>query len=201
MKKIVTSIVFLVLTMGVFAQEVPNTIKVSGVHQYTVAPEYTVKMILSLNNVYYEYERMTFEEIKSNYLEKLEKAGIPANAIKEDALAYALVGYEKEGTILVYKTTSLEMVKKILSVKSIGVTKSDITSKAELSNEQTATYAKAAFEDAKNKAEAIAKKLGRNVGKAVSINDSNYKILNESLYYNAALNSKQYGVSVSFELL
>lgn len=193
--------IFLILTTGMYAQESPNTITVSGVHQYTVEPEYTVKMIVSLNNVYYDYERMTFDEIKSNYQEKLSKAGIDTTSLIEDELAYSLVGYEKEGTIIVYKTTSLEMVKKLLSVKSVGVTKSDITSIVTLSNEQTAAYAKAAYDDAKNKAEAIAKKLGRSLGEVVSISDTNYKILNESLYYNAVLNSKQYGISVSFELL
>lgn len=201
MKRIVLSIALILIAMPTFAQQSPNNITVNGVHQYTISPEYKAKMIVSLNNVYYDTQSTNLEEIKSTYMERLTKAGIDVSGIKEDDLGYALLGYEKDGVVLEYTTNSLEMMKTFLSVRSLGVSKSDSNLSVELTDEQMATYAKAAFDNAKSKAEAIAKKVGRSIGKAIYINDSNYKKLSESMYYASPLNTKDYYISVSFELL
>ena len=104
-------------------------------------------------------------------------------------------------TVYEFKTKSLEEMQKFLNVKSIGVTKSDTNLSAELTDDQMADYAKSAFDNAKSKAEAIAKKIGRKIGKAIYISDSNANKIQESLYYGSPINSKDYYISVSFELL
>lgn len=200
MKKFLFSMTMLTVCTGIFAQSLKDNISVSGNHKYTIAPEYSCKMIVSLNNVYYDSETVSQSEIKSGYLDKLAKAGISSDRIKEDPLHYALLGYEKEGTVLEFKTNSLEEMKKFLFVKAIGVSRSDTTYETELTDAQMAEYAKAAFDNAKKKAEGIAQKLGRKIGQAVYISDSNLKKISESVYYGNTSQERDYYISVSFEL-
>jgi hypothetical protein len=157
-------------------------------------------MVLSLNNVYYDAQTMSLSEIKSGYLDKLAKVGISSNCLTEDPLHYALLGYEKEGLILEFKTNSLEEMQKFLMVKSIGVTRSDTTLKAELTDAQMAEYAKVAFDDAKKKAQGIASKIGREIGNAIYVSDTNYQKISESMYYGNTDQERDYYISVSFEL-
>lgn len=200
MKKAVLNIIMVFMTVGAFAQNFQNNITVSGHHTYSISPEYSSKMILSMNNVYYDAQTMSLSEVKSTYLDKLAKVGISSDRLKEDPLHYALLGYEKEGLILEFKTTSLEEMQKFLGVKSIGVTRSDTTLKAELSDAQMATYAKAAFDDAKKKAQGIADKIGRKIAKAIYVSDTNAKKISESMYYGNTNDERDYYMSISFEL-
>lgn len=201
MKKTILLIALALISFGSQAQTTPNNISVNGIHQYAISPEYTAKMVVSLTNVYYDVETINMTELKSSYLEKLAKVGITSDRIKEDDLNYAMMGYDKEGTVIEFKTRSLEEMKKFLMVKSIGVTKSDTMLEANLTDAQIADYAKGAFDNAKQKAEAIAKKIGRTIGKAIYISDNNSNKISESLYYGSPVNSRDYYISVSFELL
>jgi len=202
MKKVILSFAFVLASMGLFAQQhYQNNISVNGVHTYEIAPEYSAKMIVSMSNVYYDAQTVSLSEVKSGYLDKLAKIGISSDRLKEDNLHYLLMGYDKEGTVFIFKTKSLEEMQKFLAVKSIGVSKSDTTLSAEITEDQMASYAKAAFDSSKKKANAIAAKIGRKVGKAIYISDSNSNKIQESLYYGSPTNSKDYYISVSFELL
>lgn len=201
MKKIILSTAFVLITMALSAQTYQNNITVNGIHKYSISPEYSAKMIVSLTNVYYDAQTMSLSEVKSGYLDKLAKAGIGSDRLEEDDLYYALMGYDKEGTVVEFKTQSLEEMEKFLNVKAIGVTKSDANLNAELTDAQMADFAKAAFDNAKNKAEAIAQKIGRKIGKAIYISDTNSQKIFDSLYYGSTTDSKEYYVSVSFELL
>lgn len=200
MKKTVISSLFILMCLGAFAQNMQNNITVNGHHTYSISPEYSSKMILSMNNVYYDAQTMSLSEVKSTYLDKLAKAGISSDRLKEDPLHYALLGYEKEGLILEFTTSSLEEMQQFLGVKSIGVTRSDTTLKTELTDAQMATYAKAAFDDARKKAQAIADKIGRKITKAIYVNDTNSQKIAESMYYGNTSAERDYYISVSFEL-
>ncbi|MFS4494879.1 SIMPL domain-containing protein [Maribacter sp. 2308TA10-17] len=200
MKKLAASLVMFLITMTAMAQNYQNNITVNGVHSYSINPEYSSKMIVSLNNVYYDSQTMSMSEVKSGYFDKLAKVGISSDRLTEDNLHYALLGYEKEGTIIVFKTNSLEEMQKFLNVKSIGVTRSDTTLEMELTDAQMADYAKAAFENAKTKADAIAAKIGRTTGKAIYLSDTNTKKISESMYYSSVKDKRDYYISVSFEL-
>jgi len=200
MKKLVASLTIVLLTMSAMAQNYQNNLTVNGSHSYSIAPEYSSKMIVSLNNVYYDSQTMSMSEVKSGYLDKLAKAGISSDRLTEDDLHYALLGYEKEGTIMVFKTKSLEEMQKFLKVKALGVSRSDTTLDMELTDAQMADYAKAAFDNAKSKANAIASKIGRTIGKAIYLSDTNTKKISESMYYGNAKDTRDYYISVSFEL-
>jgi len=203
MKNLFLSFAFVLATMGLFAQSNQNTISVGGVHKYSISPEYKANMVISMSNVYYDAETMTYSAIKSAYLDKLAKVGISSDRITENELHYLLSGYDKEGTILVFTTKSLDEMNKFLRVKSVGVTKSDTNLIVEMTDAQMAEYAKMAFENAKQKAEALAKKIGRSVGNIVSISDTNSNKIYDSMYYGYgnSFDSKDYHISVSFELL
>ncbi|CAM4356848.1 SIMPL domain-containing protein [Zobellia nedashkovskayae] len=202
MKKVITSIILMVFSFMAFAQNnSKNNINVNGAYEYSISPEYSSKMIVSLNNVYYDAQTMNIEEVKNRYIENLAKAGIKKEQLKEMPLYYALIGYEKEGTVYEFKTKSIEEMEKFLNVKAIGVTRSDTNLEAQLSDEQMAEYAKLAFDDAKVKATAIAQKIGRKIGEAIYINDTNPQKIAESMYYGNSEQKKMYYLSVSFELL
>lgn len=201
MKNLITLLPILLLTMTSMAQNTQNIISVSGNHEYKVQPELTAKMMISLNNIYYDAPGMTFPEIKTSYMNNLSKAGISKAKISEDDLAYTIMGYEKEGTIIAFKTTSIEELKTFLGVKSLGVSRSETTMKFTLTDEEMANYAKLAFKNAKSKAEALAKKIGRTVGKVSTISDNNSNKVSGSLYYTNEINTRDYYISVSFELL
>lgn len=200
MKKIILSIAMVLVTMGAIAQNYQKNITVNGLHTYSIAPEYSSKMIVSLNNVYYDAQTLSLAEVKSGYMNKLAKAGISTDRLEEDKLHYSLLGYEKEGTILVFKSNSLEEMQKFLNVKALGVSRSDTTFDVELTDTQAANYAKAAFENAKSKANAIALKIGRKIGKAIYISDTNTKKISEVLYNGSVKTTRDYYISVSFEL-
>ncbi len=183
------------------AQTERDQISVTGKHQYAIAPEFSAKMILSMVNVYYDAQTTNIAELKSTYMEKLAKAGIPTEQVVEKPFHYAMLGYDKEGTVYEFKTKSIETLQKFLMVKAIGVQKNDTNLKTTLTDQQMAEYATAAYEDAKEKASMLAKKIDRKIGKATFINDSNRNEIVESLYYGSSADTRDYQISVTFELL
>ena len=126
-----------------------NGILVNGIFEYPIKPTYYLKMIVSLVNLNFDSPTRNFEEIKNEYMGKLVDEGVMGKdngSITEDDLAYGMMGYEKEGTIIQYETTSLDMVQKFLSVKSDGVVKSDAIFWVNLTEKEMADYSKKAFE-------------------------------------------------------
>lgn len=201
MKKIAILIFVLTTCMQGFSQEHKNGINIRGVNKIEITPIYTSKMMVSLNNVYYDAQTITLDEIKSDYTDKLIKAGIPTAGIKHNQLHYDLLGYEKDGTIIEFTTKSIIEMQKFLKVRSIGVTKLDYNYVVEFTKEQMAEYAKGAFDNAKEKAEAIAKKIGKQIGSVITITDNNVNKINSTWYYGTPTDSMEYQISVSFEIL
>ncbi|QWX84190.1 SIMPL domain-containing protein [Cellulophaga sp. HaHaR_3_176] len=201
MKKHFLNIFILLITITTMAQTTSPSISVNGSTTHTIKPTFNAKMILSLNNVYYDAPGTTFPELKESYLATLEKNGIDLKALKEDKFAYELLRYEKEGTYFEFKTTSIETLEKFISVKAFGVSQSDSSFEYTLTDDEIAMYAKEAYDNAKAKAEAIAKKIDRKVGKAIYIHDNNLNKISESLYYGSDFSKRDYQISVSFELL
>lgn len=201
MNKVLLTVATIFITMSTIAQNSKNNITVSSSSSFTIEPEYSSKMIVSLNNVYYDAQTVTLDEVKAGYLAKLAKVGFTSDRLVEDNLHYALIGYEKEGTVMVFKTKSLTEMQKFLNIKALGVTRSETNLEAEITDDQMANYSKEAFKIAKNRATAIADKIGRKIGKAIYISDTNVKKIKQSLYNSTDISSRDYHISVSFELL
>lgn len=185
-----------------------DSIVITGIHEYDLKGEYTTKMIVSLQNIIYDGYDTTSEpslkEIKDAYAEKLVDAGIAGTntgALKEDLLSYALLGYDKEGTIISYTTDSLEMAQKFLMVKSNGVLKSESLFYTELTKEQMTDYAHSAFLDAHDKAAALAQRTERSIGRILKIEDHNFNKTIDGFYSTDYLVTREYRITVSFELL
>lgn len=181
-----------------------NGIVVNGVFEYAIKPEYCIKMVLSLQNINFDRPAVTYSDIREEYMEKLVDEGIagqPDVHLKEDPLAYSLMGYEMEGNIIEYKTESLQMAQKFLSIKSDGVFKSDSIMWIELTDEEMAEYAKKAFENAKQKAMAIAKNVGKGLGDVTFIEDTNPKKYMDGLYQTDNLQIREYCIKAAFELV
>jgi len=184
--------------------KVNNGITVNGIFEYPIQPEYCIKMVLSLQNINFERPTATYNDIREEYMEKLVDEGIagkPGVHLKEDPLAYSLMGYEMEGNIIEYKTKSLQMAQKFLSIKSDGVFKSESVMWIEHTNEEQAKYNKKAFENAKEKALTIALNLGKQLGDVLSIEDTNPKKYIDGLYHTDNLKKREYHIRVSFEMI
>lgn len=201
MKRLFIALLVIMATIKGYSQEKRNTINVNGLHTVPTKPVFHARMMVSLNNVYYDSQTMTLEEIKSGYFAKLTKAGISKTNLKENHLHYDLMGYEKDGTILEFTTTSEEAMQEFLNVRSLGVSKLEYTYKTEFTEEQAAEYTKKAFDNAKEKAKKIASKIGKKLGGVTYISDNNTLKRNTTWYYTIPTNSLEYHITVTFELL
>lgn len=179
-------------------------ILVNGIYEYPIRPTYYLKMIVSLQNVQYDSLPTTFEELKQEYMGKLVDEGIVGSGngnITEDPLTYGMMGYEKEGTVIQYMTTSLDMVQKFLGIQSDGVMKSDTVFWVELSDAEMTKYSKEAFNNAKKKAERIAENVGKKVGELIFIEDLQVNKYMEGFYYTDILETREYRVTAGFEMI
>ncbi len=201
MKKTALLIALIFSIMATFAQNTTNTISVNGIHKFSVEPEYKASVVISMQNVYYDAENTNVTELKKTFYDKLNKVGISSSSLQENEMKYDLLGYEKDGIIIEYKTTSMEDFQKFLNTKSLGLSKLENNAFSNITVAQMAEYSNAAFEDAKKKASAIAKKMGKKLGEVKSYIDNNSLRIEDSLYYNNTTDKKTYLISVSFELL
>jgi len=184
--------------------KISNGIVVNGVFEYEIRPEYYIKMVVSLQNINFDRPTATYSDIKEEYMEKLVDEGIagkPNVHLKEDPLAYSLMGYEMEGNVIEYRTDSLQMAQKFLSIKSDGVFKSDSIMWIALTNEEMAEYVKKAFENARQKAMALAKNVGKKLGEVILIEDTNPKKYMDGLYQTDNLQKREYCIKAAFEFI
>lgn len=184
--------------------KVNNGIVVNGVFEYPIQPEYCIKMVLSLQNINFDRPTVTYSDIREEYMEKLVDEGIagkPGVHLKEDPLAYSLMGYEMEGNIIEYKTNSLQMAQKFLSIKSDGVFKSESLMWIELTDEEITAYSKGAFENAKQKAMTIASNIGKELGGVIYVEDTNPKKFMDGLYQTDNLRNREYHIRVAFGII
>lgn len=180
-----------------------NGILVNGIFEYPIRPTYHLKMIVSLVNINYDALPKSFEEIKNEYMGKLVDEGVVGSnngSITEDDLAYGMLGYEKEGTVILYQTTSLEMVQKFLSVQSDGVLKSDAIFWIKLSDSEMAEYSNKAIKNARKKAQGIASNMGKELGNLTFIEDFQVNKYMEGFYYTDMLETREYRITAGFEL-
>ncbi len=203
MKKTVTLLItFLLLTVGASAQQNNRYIQVLGNSTYQKnIQQYKVDIIMSLDYANGMYS--TLEEIKEDYFKKLEKIGISQLQLKEDRYKYALLGYSGQGTAYSLKTSSKEIFEKFLFLKQTGVQVHTRFIDYSLGQE-VAEITNKAIENARQKAEKIAEKMHKKIGKILVVNDSNNLNQinrNEALNYYDYTNEYYYSVTVRFELL
>lgn len=197
MKKIISIIV---LFVGILANaQEQRTVTSSGsavINRETKA--YRVKVTLNMDQVYYSDPQVkSLEEFKEKYFKTLREEGLDPSVFEELKMEFLSLGYQKEGTVLNFETTSQELAEKILGVKMNGITM-QYQFKSVLNPEKMSALRKTALLDARKNAEVLCKISGGTLGEILSISESTPRPEVWSSYYDSY--EELLSLSVSFEL-
>ncbi|RPE00007.1 hypothetical protein EGM88_01730 [Aureibaculum marinum] len=163
--------------------------------------KYSATIIIAESLVYNSYEEnSTFEKIKSDYFKKLESNNFNTSELKEDAFAYAALGYRKKGMIYQFETTSEDKLIKLLSINGNGVSINEkYVHYKPLSAKTVEDLSKKAISESKKRANSIANSAGKKVGELVYL--SNYKEESKRAFYSAInLKNHIFSVNVKYKL-
>ena len=195
----------LLFTVPLIAQEHKSTITVVGETE-TIVDDDSYIVLIGLQQVLVyegqgEVEVTSLDEVKKNYIKKLEASGIKfsqftRNTYYEFAMAYS---QSRESEYYHFKTSNKEDVRQLSKLKSAGmsVVNTEVEAK-KLTNEQLVDLSKKAIDNAKEKANALAKELNKTIGEIISIVDQNSSAQYIQSYGTSTPQS--HAVSVSFEL-
>lgn len=198
MKSILLKILILI-TVSVTAQNNQSVIEVNGTAEYTKTVKYYEAKVIVTQELAYSGPTIAFTELKEKYFNDLKKAGIDTSKITESKLGYLVQGYQKKGILLTYKTTSKEKFTNFLSVKTYGVQINQSNVILTLTDEQMANLSKKAIQNARAKADRIAKNINKSVVGVSKISDYNTNETSESLYIYLQ-DKATYNCTVKFEL-
>ncbi|MDY7394291.1 SIMPL domain-containing protein [Aureibaculum sp. 2210JD6-5] len=202
MRKLIIA-VLLLIAANTFAQgnsSTKNTISVSSSVKFKKEVKaYKVKLIMGLDQMGYgNTECNTLDELKEKYFDKLKEKGIDPNKLKEQKIEYLSMYYQREGTVYYYEATTEEEVQKVLSARVNGVTNNGLEYRMELDDALYDNLIEKALEQAEDKANRIAKKANRKVGKIAMISDNSYTY-EDWVYYSPK--DEYLRINVVFELL
>ncbi|QCX39924.1 SIMPL domain-containing protein [Aureibaculum algae] len=196
------AILFVMISSFSFAQIDKPYIDVSGQVEYSREVEkYSTTIIVSEDLAYNSYDENTsFDKIKSDYFDKLKSNNVNVSQLKEDALAYTAMGYRKKGMVYQFETTSQSKFIELLSTGFSGV---NINEKyvyyKPLTSQQVEDLSKKAIEDAKTRAELIAKSAGKKIGTIFTLN--NYREESKRAFYNTRdLTDHVFNIGVRYQL-
>ena len=155
------------------AQEA-TTLKVNGrVLHIDKTPVFTGSITLSGTYSSLPSDAISLDQMKEKFFNELQKKGLTASEITENAIGYAMLGYEKEGTIYEIRTNSLDKMLRFTSIKSFGVQRFKSVALIVIDEEENKVLARKALENATLKAKGIAQAMGKKLGKIVRIEDYN----------------------------
>lgn len=197
MKKVVS---ILILLIGIMTNAQENrTVSATGsaiIKRETT--EYRIKATLNMDQVYYsDPQCRSLEEFKEKYFKTLREDGFDPKAFTEQKMEFLTLGYQKEGTVLKFETTSKEMAEKLMRIKMNGVTL-QYQFKAVLTAEKRNELRKKALADAKANAAQLCKISGGTLGDITSISESAPRPEVWSSYYDSY--EELLSLSVSFQL-
>jgi len=205
MKKSILTLLVVVFTTQLFAQNKQHFIEVSGETAYEkVIEKYMIDVTVSEALVYDSYNNDTpdFEEIKDRYFDKLTAAGINTNELKEDKLGYLSGSYRKKGMLYHYETTNKDVFLSFLEIRAKGT---QIQSKKvrfkDLTDAKKQELMNAAIKTCKTKAQLIAKSIKRELGAIIEVRDSNYGVSKKEItYYNNYNDSSIYYINLKYAI-
>ena len=195
----------LLFAVPLIAQEHKNTITVVGETE-TIVDDDSYIVLIGLQQVLVyegqgEVEVTSLDEVKKNYIKKLEASGIKfsqltRNTYYEFAMSYS---QNRESEYYHFKTSNKEDVRKLSKLKSAGmsVVNTEVEAK-KLTNEELVDLSKKAIDNAKERANALAKEMNKTLGEIISIVDQNSSTRYIQSYGTSTLQS--HAVTVSFEL-
>ncbi len=209
MKKLILSIAFIAITTMTFAQGNKSYIEVTGVAEFEKSVEkYIAKVIVSKELIYDSHTgsstdtlATTINTLTEKYFKKLTTTNFDTKKLKEDKFGYLTTGFRKEGKLLVFETASEKEYMKLLSVNLDGTQIYNRYAVYKLTTNTATELAKKAIENAKQKAQLVAKSTNRKIGEIITISDNNQNKSKEVLYYDNLGDTGLYQVIVRFELL
>ncbi|WP_178984536.1 SIMPL domain-containing protein [Winogradskyella helgolandensis] len=204
MKKIIF-LMALLFTVPLIAQDHKNTITVVGETETIVDDDSYIVLIALQQVLVYEgqgeVEVTALDEVKKNYIKKVEASGIDFNQFTRNTYYEFAMSYSqnRESEYYHFKTSNKEDVRKLSKLKSAGmsVVNTEVEAK-KLTNEQLVDLSKKAIDNAKEKANALAKELNKSIGEIISIVDQNSSAQYIQSYGTST--SQSHAVTVSFEL-
>ncbi|RRQ48650.1 DUF541 domain-containing protein [Maribacter algicola] len=194
----------LLLPLALPAQQEQSVITVSG-YALHKDPTPTYKAIMSLGNLYSSLpsDIISLKAMQEQYREALEAKGIAWSALKENPydFGYETLGYENQGIIYSYETTSASDMKKFMQVKTHGVQRLNIIAVFTIDSEEGKGLTKEALRNAHEKAQTIANAMGKELGPVQTVEDFNGKWgenIETTLYYDKDPAVHHYTLSVTY---
>lgn len=165
----------------------------------------TYKATMSLSPAYSSYgsDGMDLEQLKSHYKKALESKGIGWEEIKETPYEFGFetMGYDKEGSVYEFTTTSIEKMRTFLRIKSLGLQRLNIVAVLEIDAKELKKLYEVALKDAKAKAIAIASALDKKIVRILTIEDNQYvdQQVETSIFYDRRVGEYIYSIQVVYE--
>ena len=203
MKQLFYILLALLPLIGV-SQDKNTTIKVSA-RAIHIDPSPTYMATVSLSPAYSSYgsDGMDLEQLKSHYKKALESKGIGWEEIKETPYEFGFetMGYDKDGSIYEYTTTSVKKMRVFLGIKSLGLQRLNAIAILEIDDQEAHKLYDMAVKDAHRKASAIATSLGKELGKIILIEDNQYmdKHVENALYFDRPVGKYIYSIQVVYD--
>lgn len=174
MKKLATTVLlFIAIIANAQQQESPRTANVTGsavIERETT--EYRIKVTLNMDQVYYsDPQCKTLEEFKDKYYTALTKEGFDPSTFVEKKMEFMTLGYQKEGTILQFDSSSKELAEKLMKVRMNGIS-FQFSTKNTLTSKMRDLLRKEALADARANAEQLCKIAGTSLGEIVYISEN-----------------------------
>ncbi|WP_047246643.1 SIMPL domain-containing protein [Maribacter thermophilus] len=154
-------------------KDLQKTVSVTGMAQVERnVSTHKVKATLNMDQLYYSDPQIkSLQEFKDKYFEALKKVGIDPENFVEKEMEFLTSGYQKEGTVLEFETSSEDIAKKLLSVKMNGVVHQYLF-KTTIDQKTMDSLLKTALADAKAKALKLCELTGQSLGDIVSISEN-----------------------------
>ena len=204
MKKLIY-IIALLLAIIANSQEKENTITVIGETDKNLVDENYVVLIALQQVLVYEgsaeVEATSLKVVKQNVIKKLKDLDIDFNRFKRNTYYEFSMAYSqnRESAYYFLKTSDKEEVRKILNLKSAGMSIANIeVETTALTDQELVDLSVKAIANAKEKATAIAAKMNKSIGEIVSITDQNTNSQYLQSYGTTTL--QPHSVTVTFEL-
>jgi hypothetical protein len=197
MKKVIA---ILILFIGIMtnAQEKRTVTSTGSAIIKRETTHYRIKATLNMDQAYYsDPQCKSLEEFKEKYFNALRENGFDPKAFEESKMEFLTLGYQKEGTILKFETTSKEMAEILMSVRMNGITL-QYQFKSVLSPEKRNELRTKALADARANAEQLCEISGGTLGAIMNISESAPRPELWSSYYDSY--EELLTLSVSFQL-
>lgn len=204
MNKFIVLLLLSSLSMLTQAQE-QNFIRIVGNARLEMKPE-AIRLNLVLTEIerdeYQKIREKSIDEIKLELDATLKTMGYSLNDIVEIWPPKAGYGYSKKNSENYYLDAKNEEDAKRMSkltIKGLQITKFDyVYPDVEFDD---MALSKQAMSDAKRKADALAKHVGKKVGRIISIEDASNKQLRPLVSNNKSTRHYQYNLVITYELL